>query len=324
MMSEMISVASGFQYSVNIGYDLNNDAKLKNFIPTQSALQLLSDVLDSTAVTSTERSRILIGAYGKGKSHIVLMILSMLLKKDLSLFEKTMPKISENPRLLQSVHNYYDSSEKILPVVITGSSTSLTQAFIIALQRTLSDNGLLDIMPETNYRAAIAVIDRWKSEFPQTYKLFCNELISLSVFFLMNLQALIFLHTSVILESIPVESIDTLIEFGLNNANDDYYDDVYLADGCSTCKTEIFRSFLTQVATNTDEIFFELSNKLLRQALDEQLSKLTLKEAEVIKLRYGYYGKERTLEEVGKQFGVTRERIRQIETKAMVEVKQTA
>lgn len=34
-MSEMISVASGFQYSVNIGYDLNNDAKLKNFIPTQ-------------------------------------------------------------------------------------------------------------------------------------------------------------------------------------------------------------------------------------------------------------------------------------------------
>lgn len=30
-MSKMISVASGFQYSVNIGYDLNNDDKLKNF-----------------------------------------------------------------------------------------------------------------------------------------------------------------------------------------------------------------------------------------------------------------------------------------------------
>lgn len=106
-----------------------------------------------------------------------------------------MPKISENPRLLQSVHNYYDSSEKILPVVITGSSTSLTQAFIIALQRTLSDNGLLDIMPETNYRAAIAVIDRWKSEFPQTYKLFCNAIDKPVGVFLMNLQALIFLHT---------------------------------------------------------------------------------------------------------------------------------
>ncbi len=39
-MSQMISVASGFQYSVNIGYDLNSDEKLKNFIPTKSALKL--------------------------------------------------------------------------------------------------------------------------------------------------------------------------------------------------------------------------------------------------------------------------------------------
>ena len=74
-MSNMISIASGFQYSVNIGYDLNNDNKIKNFIPTASAIKLLEDILLSTASTSTERARILIGAYGKGKSHIMLMIL---------------------------------------------------------------------------------------------------------------------------------------------------------------------------------------------------------------------------------------------------------
>ena len=87
-MSQMISVASGFQYSVNIGYDLNSDEKLKNFIPTKSSLKLLEEVLLSTSDSSAERSRILIGAYGKGKSHIVLMILSVLLKRDFSLFEK--------------------------------------------------------------------------------------------------------------------------------------------------------------------------------------------------------------------------------------------
>lgn len=64
-MSKMISVASGFQYSVNIGYDLNNDDKLKNFIPTKSALTLLKDILSSTAPDSTERARVLVGAYGK-------------------------------------------------------------------------------------------------------------------------------------------------------------------------------------------------------------------------------------------------------------------
>ena len=169
-MSKMISVASGFQYSVNIGYDLNNDDKLKNFIPTKSALALLEDILLSTNSTSTERARVLIGAYGKGKSHIVLTILAMLMKRDLGLFRKMMPKIGENPRLHQIVQNYYESNNKILPVIITGSNTSLPQAFLLALQRTLSMNGLLDVMPETNYKAAAKVIERWEKEFPDTYK----------------------------------------------------------------------------------------------------------------------------------------------------------
>lgn len=173
-MSKMISVASGFQYSVNIGYDLNNDDKLKNFIPTRSALALLEDILLSTSPTSTERARVLIGAYGKGKSHIVLTILAILMKREQELFKKAMPKIKENPKLYQCVKNYYDSSNRILPVIITGSNTSLPQAFLLALQRTLSMNGLLDIMPETNYKAAVQVIDRWEKEFPDTYLKFKN------------------------------------------------------------------------------------------------------------------------------------------------------
>lgn len=171
-MSKMISVASGFQYSVNIGYDLNSNEKLKNFIPTKSALNLLEDILQSTAETSTDRSRVLIGAYGKGKSHIVLTILSMLLKRDLNLFEKLLPRLEKNTKLKQCIHNYYDSKNKILPVVITGSNTSLSQAFLLALQRTLSENELLDVMPETNYRAAISVIERWEKDFPGTYSSF--------------------------------------------------------------------------------------------------------------------------------------------------------
>ena len=166
-MSKMISVASGFQYSVNIAYDLNSDEKLKNFITTKSSLVLLS-----TNIKSTERSRILIGAYGRGKSHIDLMILSILLKKDLALFEKMLPQIDKGSKLYQCIQNYYQSKNKILPVVINGSNTSLSQAFIMSLQRTLSENNLMDIMPETNYQAAISVVYRWQKEFPDTYNLF--------------------------------------------------------------------------------------------------------------------------------------------------------
>ena len=57
---------------------------------------------------------------------------------------------------------------------------------------------------------------------------------------------------------------------------------------------------------------------LLREQLEEVLSTLTEREQKVLKLRFGLEdGRERTLEEVGKEFKVTRERIRQIEAKAL-------
>jgi len=57
---------------------------------------------------------------------------------------------------------------------------------------------------------------------------------------------------------------------------------------------------------------------LLREQLEEIIQTLTPREAKVLKLRFGLEdGKARTLEEVGKEFQVTRERIRQIEAKAL-------
>ena len=60
------------------------------------------------------------------------------------------------------------------------------------------------------------------------------------------------------------------------------------------------------------------SNSLLKESIDEVLSTLTPREKKVISLRFGLEdGHQRTLEEVGKEFNVTRERIRQIEAKAL-------
>ncbi len=57
---------------------------------------------------------------------------------------------------------------------------------------------------------------------------------------------------------------------------------------------------------------------LLKEQLEEVMSTLTPREAKVLKLRFGLEdGKARTLEEVGREFDVTRERIRQIEAKAL-------
>lgn len=65
-------------------------------------------------------------------------------------------------------------------------------------------------------------------------------------------------------------------------------------------------------------VFEEVADKMLKEVITSLLDTLTPKEERVLSLRYGLKdGKERTLEEVGKFYNVTRERIRQIESKAL-------
>lgn len=65
-----------------------------------------------------------------------------------------------------------------------------------------------------------------------------------------------------------------------------------------------------------------MMQEMVKKTLDEVLETLTDREEKVLRLRYGLLdGKTHTLEEVGREFGVTRERIRQIEQKALRKLK---
>ena len=66
----------------------------------------------------------------------------------------------------------------------------------------------------------------------------------------------------------------------------------------------------------------EAAHTLLCEQLEEVLGTLTDREEKVLRLRFGLNdGRQRTLEEVGREFHVTRERIRQIEAKALRKLK---
>jgi RNA polymerase primary sigma factor len=65
------------------------------------------------------------------------------------------------------------------------------------------------------------------------------------------------------------------------------------------------------------------TNQLLKEHVKEMLSSLTEREQKILKLRFGLEdGKSHTLEEVGQEFSVTRERIRQIEAKALAKLRK--
>ena len=64
------------------------------------------------------------------------------------------------------------------------------------------------------------------------------------------------------------------------------------------------------------------TKRMLAQAVEEALGELTDREQEIVRMRFGLDdGQARTLEDVGKEFGVTRERIRQIEAKTLAKLR---
>jgi len=177
MWNNLISIESGFQTSINIAYDLNNTGKIRGFIPTRSAVDVFEDIILSTADNSTQRARMLIGAYGRGKSHIVLVLLALLRLKDAELFSDILKKIQEtNHDLYCFIMEYLNSSKRILPIVVSGNSNSLTQSFLSALQQTLSDENLSDLMPDTHFFAAVNAINNWRENYPKTFAKFSELL----------------------------------------------------------------------------------------------------------------------------------------------------
>ena len=171
MFNEKIEVSTGFQTSVNIAYDLYNDEKVRSFIPTMSSIDVIEDVLLSTAKSASQRARILIGAYGRGKSHLMLVLISLLFKKDLTLFDMLLKKINKyNSQLYEFAIEYLKSEKKLLPIIVSGSSVSLTQSFLNALEQSLRLENLDGLMPETNFKASVNTIELWKQSYPETYK----------------------------------------------------------------------------------------------------------------------------------------------------------
>ena len=107
----------------------------------------------------------------------------------------------------------------------------------------------------------------------------------------------------------PDARIDELLEL-YTEENAEYYPrDINIGALLSNLSTET-------VITDEDAMY-AVQTKMLREEVAIILSKLTPKEERVLRLRYGFDGHERTLEEVGDEFNVTRERIRQIEAKAL-------
>lgn len=168
-----IKIRENFYSSINISYDIGNQYMIDNYIPTSYSIEIIEDILLSIDKDSKDRARILVGAYGKGKSHILLVVLSILSKIESTNYNKILKNIETiNPNLSEFIRIYLESDKRFLPVIIEKNYNSLEQSFLYALNESLKLNGLEELMPDTFYSSAVSTITMWEQNYSKTYSEF--------------------------------------------------------------------------------------------------------------------------------------------------------
>ena len=177
--NELIKINKRFQNSVNIRLDLKDDEKIKQYIPTTASLEMLDHYLDNVQ-ENKENTTILIGPYGKGKSHLLLLLLKLLWKEEDAETRKAFNDLFKhvkalNPEVAQKMKTQYTKGKPYLPVVVTYGNEDLNSSYLFGLFRALKLAGLEDLAPDNVYRKAEEAIDTWEREYPDTYATFAKK-----------------------------------------------------------------------------------------------------------------------------------------------------
>ena len=100
-------------------------------------------------------------------------MVALLYYKDKKIFENLLNKIKEyKPDLYDLAISILESKEKMLPVIVSGTSLDVAQSLLVGLKAALEEEGLDDIMPNTYFNAAIDMIKLWESDYRDTFKKF--------------------------------------------------------------------------------------------------------------------------------------------------------
>lgn len=175
MYSSYIGISPDFKSSVNLDYDLENIAKLNNYIFTSSVCECIEDYVDSVLYKDSKKASYIIGPYGKGKSYLMLILSFIFRKKnkdEQKVFEAIIKKIGLiNPKLEKKIIQIQNEEKFLLPVIINGvASSTLSSCFFIALKRAVDTfiNSKLpnakEIETDNLYTVALKRIQSWEGE----------------------------------------------------------------------------------------------------------------------------------------------------------------
>ena len=170
-LQDMIVPNEDFQTSINIDFDFGSRSKVEGLIPTDSVCRYLEEIVRDVVVPSNQRAKLLVGAYGKGKSHVILAALTAMWTKNPEIFARIVTAYRQRGlRFGDTLEKFVAEGSRLLPVIISGSTSDLRQSLLSALRKALRQADLEDLMPQTNYDGAIRVLERWGEEYPDTLR----------------------------------------------------------------------------------------------------------------------------------------------------------
>lgn len=179
MYSSYISINKKFKSSINLQFDLNNLDKVDEYIPTTDLCDVIKKYLLSALGKNEDRSTLLVGPYGKGKSFLMLIITYIFSIKDKTkkakeIFNNFLNRVrlvdNELADLILEIER-----EKIylLPVIInSNNSADLNKVFMLSLTNTLESYGLESIKPNSTFEEALKLINYWENETNDGFDIF--------------------------------------------------------------------------------------------------------------------------------------------------------
>ncbi len=132
-LKDIIEFNSSFKSAVNLYLSLNKPEKVLGYIPTKSSISVIGDYLENI-VGNKEQATLFVGPYGKGKSHLLLVLTAIISmdrtpenKKIIDELVKKVRKVDEVGNEVADLIMSMWNKDKYLPVLISGSTGDLNQ-----------------------------------------------------------------------------------------------------------------------------------------------------------------------------------------------------
>lgn len=185
MINKIIKFDNDTQYSINLNLDYLDKYKKNSYIPTSKSVEIIYDIVQSLKNNNKSKSKILIGPYGKGKSHLALYIIGLLADKKRSeeeyklLLNKTL-EIDNNKEnqdeksIHEEIKEFVLSEKRYLPVILNATSynKNFNDILIYGLKQALKIHEIDNIEFNFYFEKAINKIDTWKEKYLTTYEQF--------------------------------------------------------------------------------------------------------------------------------------------------------